>query len=335
LCLWPNEDGRKEVTPMRTFLRTTFLLTVPLVLSAFADAMDYVKLKNGTEVKGEAVSFDDATQTLRLKLDELDKRSVYLVNYSKVPKDDAAKQIRIGNLARDTELFARALQHYGLAEKADPSKKADIDAERAKLRQQAAAFGMRLAKAELAKGNKAEAEKWLVKIVEKVPDEPQAAEAQAMLEESYSKVRAEKEATASAKASDQLKKDLQPGKKAYDSMVDKTKKGLTAKSSSGTATSSWEGALTDGKKVVSELDKLEKKYPDASTRETLAGYRAIVEKQIIEVHMHLASVWTTRSSYNKALDECNKALAIDPQNETALATRARVEQAASERGWIW
>jgi len=330
---------------MRTLLRTTILFAVPLVLSVFAEAADHVKLKNGTPVKGEAVSFDEATQTLNFKmedgttrpfeLDELDKRSVYLVNHSKVPKDDVAMQIRLGNLARETELFAHAMRHYGYAEKADPTKKPEIDGERAKLRQLAAAYGMRLAQAELAKGNKAEAEKWLVKIIEKVPNEPQAAEAAAMLEESYSKAREEREAKARAKARDQLKKDLQPGRKVYENMVDKTKKGLTAKSSNSTATALWESALVDGKQLIRGLDRLDKKYPDSATREMLSGYRAIVEKQIIEVHLHLASVWTTRSSYNNALDEVNQALAIDPTNEIVIATRARIEYAASDGGWIW
>jgi tetratricopeptide (TPR) repeat protein len=329
---------------MNTLLRATLSLASVLALATVASA-DYVKLKDGKAVKGEAVSFDEPTQTLNFKmedgttrgfkLDELDKRSVYLVNQSKVPKDDATKQIRIGNLARDTELFAHALRHYGYAEQADPSRKPEIDAERAKLRQLAAAYGMKKAQDAISRKDIPEAEKWLLKVVEKVPDEPQAKEAAAILDRYYAKTRGEKEAKATAKASEQLKKDLQPGKKNYDDMVKLTQDGLTASTTGSKSTSAWESALREGQSVLDLLDKLVKKYPDPQTRETLGGYREVVVNQMVEVHMHLASALTTRSSYNKALAECNKALALDPKNERVLSTRARVEQAASERGWIW
>ncbi len=330
---------------MKNLLRASFSLASVLVLAAVAAAADYVKLKDGKLIKGEAVSYDEPTQTLNFKmedgttkgfkLDELDKRSVYLVNHSKVPKDDAAKQIRIGNLARDAELFAHALRHYGYAEQADPSRKAEIDAERATLRKLAAAFGMKKAQDALNKGDKAEAEKWLLKVVEKVPDEPQAKEAAAILEQSYAKTRGEKESKAQSQASDQLKKDLQPGKKSYDDMVRKTQEGLTASTTGSKSTSSWESALGDGDRALDLLDRLVKKYPDPKTQETLGGYRGVVTTQMIELYLHLASALTTRSSYNKALAQVNKALALDPKNERCLATRARIEQAASERGWIW
>jgi tetratricopeptide (TPR) repeat protein len=330
---------------MNSLLRTTLSLASLLVLAASAAAADYVKLADGKAIRGEAISFDEATQTLNFKmedgtargfkLDELDKRSVYLVNHSKVPKDDCAKQIRIGNLARDTELFAHALRHYGYAEKADPSKKADIDRERAKLRQLAAAYGMKKAQEAVSKKDIPEAEKWLLKVVEKVPDEPQAKEAAAILERYYQKTRGEKEAKASAKASDQLKKDLAPGKKNYDDMVKLTQDGLTASTTGSKSTNAWENALREGNSCLTLLDKLEKKYTDPQTQETLGGYREVVVGQMVELHLHLASALTTRSSYNKALAEVNKGLALDPKNETCLATRARIEAAAADNDRIW
>jgi tetratricopeptide (TPR) repeat protein len=118
-------------------------------------------------------------------------------------------------------------------------------------------------------------------------------------------------------------------------MVKKTQEGLTAKTTGSKSTAAWEAALDCGDRVLKELDKLEKKYTDPGTRETLGGYRVTVKDQMVELHLHLASALTVRSSYNKALAEVNKALALDPKNERALATRARVESAAAERGWIW
>ena len=48
----------------------------------------------------------------------------------------------------------------------------------------------------------------------------------------------------------------------------------------------------------------------------------------------MASHWTTRSSFNKALRQVNHALAIDSTSQAALSMRSRVEQASS-RGWGW
>jgi tetratricopeptide (TPR) repeat protein len=317
-----------------------------IALSLAAHAADYVKLKDGTPIKGEATAYDEPTKTLTFKLedgttrkftmDELDGRSAYLVNQSRVPKDDAVKQIKLANFARDVGLYAHAARHYEYAAKADPSKKPEIDREVAVLRQKAAVWAMAKAKDAAAKGDKSEAEKWLLKIVEKVPDEPQAAEARTMLDQYYTQTRAAKESKAQDKASDQFKKDVATGKKYYDSMVEKTKDGLTSKRAGSAAANSWESAIKDGDRVVSELDKLDKKYTDAATKETLAGYRKVVVEQLIEVRLHYASFLTTRSSYNDALAQTNQCLALDPKSEQALSARARIEQAASERGgWIW
>ena len=52
----------------------------------------------------------------------------------------------------------------------------------------------------------------------------------------------------------------------------------------------------------------------------------------VELHLHLASHFTTRTSYNRAQSEVNKALAYDPRNKDALAARARIETAVNN-GW--
>ena len=50
---------------------------------------------------------------------------------------------------------------------------------------------------------------------------------------------------------------------------------------------------------------------------------AKVTDQMVELHLHIASVYSTRSSYNNALSEANKALALEPDNPSALPARAR------------
>ena len=319
-------------------------LAMALVLALAAPARaDHVKLKGGGYVRGEAVSYDEATETLTFQmedgstrefaLDDLDKRSVYLVNRSRVPKDDFDKQVRIGRLAVEVELFAHAARHFDQARKADSSRGAEVDAEVAQLKRQAATYGMAKARAAVSDGNLKEAEKWLVKLAEKLPDEPEGAQARQMLDQYYARIRDEKEAEVLAKANAEQRKQLEVAEGHYDKMVEKTSKGLASDRAGSSAVSTWNGALRDGDRALKALDKVDTSGPGTVTTEQVAGYRRMVIDQMVEVHLHLASLWTVRSSYNKALSETNKALALDPRSERALSARARIERAAAERRW--
>jgi len=320
-------------------------LALLVALAAPASA-DYVKLKDGTLVKGEATSYDEAADALVFKMEDgstrsipmadLNHRSVYLVNRSRIPRQDFEGQLKIGNLARDVELFAHAMRHYGYARKADAARGAEVDAEVARLKSLAAEWAMQKAKDAVSKGDIREAEKWLVKLVEKVPDEPQAVQAQQMLDEYYARNREQREAETLARATEQQHKQLEVAKRHYDDMTRKAQKGLTSKRTGNTSVSAWERALKDGERTLSALGKVDTTTEGAVTAEQLEGYRRMVTEEMIEIHLHLASLWTVRSSYNKALGETNKALALDPSSERAIAARARVERAASERrGILW
>lgn len=324
------------------FVAAPFLLAgLALLCSASQErVVDTIRMKDGSTLRGYATSYNEATKTLgfrtedgrdlSLKLDQLNTLSVYQVTQSTIPKDNAKGQIQLANYARDTGLYAHAVRHYGYAEKADPSLKPQIDQERVILRQKAAEFCMDNARKAIEKGDRKEAEKWLTIIVQKLPNEPQAAEAAKTLDELFSTERAKREETVAKKApADLLKTDLKQGKVYYDRMIKFAKEGLTSPGGSPQAINAWENSIDNGGRALKEIDKVEKKYSDEPTRETLGGYRVLINDQIIEVRLNLASLYTTRSSYNKALGEVNQALAIAPENAQALAARARIEEASS------
>ncbi|MCY2959380.1 MAG: hypothetical protein NTY35_04380 [Planctomycetota bacterium] len=328
---------------MRSTLRSAAFV-VALALLALPAGAATLKLKNGTTVTGKVSRYDATAKTLyvttdagkdeQYRIDQLDARSSYLVNASLVPPDDAGKQLQVANFARDAGLYSHAVRRYGIAAKLDPTLKATVDTEMTKLKRMAAEECMKNARAAVAKGDFADAEKWLTVLIEKLPDEPEAKEAAAALENHYAKTRSEKMAAADKKASDALKRDIEKGKKQYAEMVDKTKKGLQARGDS-LAKGLFNGALTDGKAVMGLIDDLEKKYDDPQTRESTASYRTVVIGQMVEVHLHMASLETVKSDYRGALKEVNAALALDPKNASALAARARIEEASSQGWWRW
>lgn len=312
-------------------------LTLFCLLASAASAQEQVKRKDGTVLKGRATAYDSAQhvlsfqtddgQDLKLTLDELDKRSVYAVNSSLVKKDNAKGQLQLANYARDIGLYAHSGRHYNYAEKADPSMKAAIDVERARARKLAADFCMSNARAAIAKQDIKEAEKWLTLLVQKLPDEPQAAEAARLLEQHYLKERAARDDELEKKHSDLIQKDLKKGKEHYDRMIERTRDGLTARNSSKAQTL-WKGAINDGETVLSELDRLAKKYADdAAIQEGAVKYRALTIAQMVDANLHLANDEVMKDSYNQAQKYVNAALALDPKNAEALAQRSRIETA--------
>jgi tetratricopeptide (TPR) repeat protein len=325
---------------MKSLLRPLTMLAV-LCLGAITNA-DSVRLEDGTHIPGYATKYDEATEVLswkgedgkdyELKLADLNTRSTYSVLKSQVPKDNGKGQLQLANFTRDIELFVHAVRHYGYAEKADPSLKPEIDKEVEVLKSRAAKWGMAQAREAAAKGDKKKALDWLERIILKLPDQPEAAEAQRLIDDYYASVKAEHTKEVDSHDDEVLKSGLAEGKKAYDSMLERNKKALQSKGGS-TAIKGWEAAVKDGQKALDEIDKFEAKHKDKYA-ELLNGYRTTINEQIIEIHLNCASQYATRSSYNKALTETNKALAIDSKNAEALSMRARIQDASS-RGLRW
>jgi tetratricopeptide (TPR) repeat protein len=240
----------------------------------------------------------------------------------------------VANYARDVGLYAHAVRRYGETLKTDPSLKTTVDGEMTKLRRMAAEQCWKNAEAAKAKGDLREAEKWLTTLIDKLPDEPEAAKAKTILDNYYAKNRQEKMAQADAKASSSLQKEVEKGKKLYQQMVEKTKNGLQAQSPSE-ARNQFDLAIKDGEAVLKEIDDVEKNQKLSSDQVgTLNQYRKVVTDQIVETHLHIASQQTVQTDYNGALKTVNAALAFDPQNEAALAARARIEESVNS-GWGW
>jgi tetratricopeptide (TPR) repeat protein len=324
-------------------MRSLLTALLVLALAAAPASAAKIKLKGGKVVDCKVLAYDSPSKTLRVRLesgqeeqytmDQLDARSAYLVNASLVPKDDAQALLQVANFARDAGLYVHAVRRYEQAAKLDAGLKPTIEKEMVALKRSAAAFCADQARAAAAKGDFKEAEKWAKILIQKLPDEPEAAEASRRLDDYYARNRAEAVAAADAKATDAIQKDVATGKKKFEQMVEKSKQGLQAKGNSE-AESHFRNAIADGKAVLKEIDRVEKKYTDPALQEKIASYRQIANDQLIEVYMNLASRQCVQSDYNGATQTVGQALAIDPKNEAALSMRARIEDYSS-RGLDW
>lgn len=331
---------------LRCSLRSAGLAALALTCSSLAFGQEHLKLADGTTLTGNAVKYDDAMKVvtfktddgreLLLRIDELDQRSAYMLAKSRVDSKDAAQELRMANFARDIGLYAHAARHYRQALALDPALKPDIDKDAAKCRTMAAAWCMGQAKSAAARGDTKEAERWLKVLLDKLPNEPEAKEATELLDAYYTKNREAADDHIEAQDQDLLKTDLKRGKDSYDRMLAKDKEGLMASPASSKAISAWESAIKEGERALYEIQQVEKKKTDPKTLELTASYRKVVNDQIIEVYTNMASAQTTRSSYQQAMASVNKALAIDPQNSSAISMRGRVETAAAQSGGrVW
>jgi YD repeat-containing protein len=319
--------------------RSTLILVL-LALVAPSAAQEKIKLKSGKVVSGRATAYDDQKQVLsfhtedgqdvQYTMDQLDARSVYLVYASVIKKDNGKGQLALANFARDAGIYEHAARRYGYAEQADPKLKEEVAREREVLRQRAADYCLSNARAAQQKGDAKEAQKWLAIILERLPNSPQAAEAASMVQQGYAQEANARDDALEREHADLLQKDLKKGKAAYDSMIQRTQDGLTARNSSKSE-SLWRNAIDDGEDVLKEIDRLAKKYPDdPKVQDGAVKYRQLTIEQLVEIHLHLSSQYTTNSSLKKALKEANAALALDPKNGQALSARARIEEASNE-----
>ncbi len=321
-------------------LRSTLIVVLLATLAGSAAGQEKIKLKGGKVVTGQATKYDPEKQVLSFRtddgkdmtytMDQLDSRSVYLVYASAVPKDNGKGQLQLANFARDAGLYEHAARRYGYAEKADPALKAEIGPARAELRRRAADYCLVNARAAQAKGKAKEAQEWLSILLEKLPNEPQAAEAVALVEEGYAREANARDDELEQQNQEALQKELQKAKQRYDSMIERTQGGLTARNSSKSETQ-WRAAVEDGETVLKELDAFAKRHAgDAKLQDLAARYRQLTIDQLVEIRLHLASQYMTQTNLNGALKEANAALALDSRNGEALAARARIEQAANE-----
>lgn len=101
---------------------------------------------------------------------------------------------------------------------------------------------------------------------------------------------------------------------------------------------SQSSALNEYKRAIREFESIDKNISRILKRPTSSSNLVIAlqslgketEEQLISSLLGEASIYMTRSSFNDALGDIGKVLAIDPQNQQALDMRARIEIAAND-----
>ena len=126
---------------------------------------------------------------------------------------------------------------------------------------------------------------------------------------------------------------LRDAEKHGQSLFENNRRGLE-EGSGNRAIRHWKNAIRDGEKALKSFEKLKGEYAKKNTSSTVSRRVELVTQELVRTRLNLASQYTTSQSYNKALAEVNRALALDPDNEQALAARARIEESVGDGGII-
>jgi len=292
---------------------------------------------SGKAIKGTLLEDNGALIRLRtssgerqIEYSELAPRSVYRLEKGRTPPDDGLGLAKLGDLARKAGYWAHASRHYRDALAADASLAPRLEASMAELREEASQDVLSRAREDVQKKKVKDAEKNLTTILTEFPDEPAAVEAAAMLD----RIHSDSQRTRSIPSSDErLAKLFETPRKELERAANFNHKGLVNRNQSR-ALGSYKNALKNLDKAGKQLDKIEEKYPD--DRQILAMVRSLgdeVSDLYVTTTLNMVSVYMVQTSYNKALEAVNTALAMSPKDEQLLNTRARIEYATSDSDW--
>ncbi len=177
----------------------------------------------------------------------------------------------------------------------------------------------------------------------KLPDQMTTAEKEAMLSR-YEKLKADqanakrtkKEAEASAARSKADARILKPIEDRIAKAEKRAHKGLVGTSNQSKSLRDFNGAAKDFQWAMKKIQKEQRKSSNALG--VLSGELRRLEQRArqgyIDAHLNAGSIYLGRSSLNKARNNVNAILAVDPKNGRAISMRGRIE-IAGNTGWGW
>jgi hypothetical protein len=327
------------------------LLLACLALPCLAQGPRTFQLKDGSKLNAEIVAVKDGAAELRVhigggttvttrRLDEFDPRSAYQLMLSATAPDDIEGQVKLVEYAVDHGLFAAARDAMRRARAAAKDRRLPPDVE-ARLVDRSVDALDRLLTQMIGQGKVQDAEVILQRILQtetpRVTDERKRAfvdKHEQAVEAARGRVKAERAQRAQDAAEQARKKQVDAFERELAKANDQRKKGLLAGKEQSAAKEHFSRAVRISADVAGDIDRLgNKKDADPTLVSDLKQVKQEAEDMQVSCLLHTASVDLVRGSFNSAMGHVNRALAIHPENQQALAMRARIEVAANSDDW--
>lgn len=320
---------------MKLLLRAAFF--VLLATLASAGGMDKVLLKDGTLVQGkirkdtgEAIVVADAWgKETTVPYGDIDPRTLFRLKMGRVKRSDGRGQLELAQFACDLGLWAQSRKHYRWAETADSKLHAEIDAGLEKLRDKAGASLLMQARQAAAAGNVDKAQRLLTTIIRELPDESVARLATQELAKIQPSARKQDVEAYRRKISPRLKAVLAPARQHYERMLDQRHKGQSSIIYGDKAIPHFQNAVQSGNMARRMWRQIKNQHRnDAELNEIVAFVDQTLNQNLVELHLHLAKIYSDKRQYGAAQKEVDKAIRISPSDGKANSLRMQIQHGA-------
>ena len=317
-----------------------FSILVGLLLigaPAFADGLDKVLLKDGTLVTGRVTEDSGSSITVKdawgkatiVPYDDIDPRTLFRLKLGGTKRSDGRGQLELAKFACDLGLWAQSRKHYTWAEKADPGLEKEVDAGLQRLRDRAGASVLAQARQAAANGQTDKAQRLLTTIIRELPDEPVARIATKELAKLSPESRRKDVETYRGKVSPRLKSLLAPARQHYDKMLEEREKGQARIIYKDQSIPHFQAAVQSGNRARQMWRQIKNRNQnDAELNEIVNFVDETLDRNLVELHLHLAQQFSDKRQFNAAQKEVQKALKISPSDGKANSLRMKIQHGA-------
>lgn len=308
-----------------------FLLLIGV---ASATPLDKILLKNGSMLNGKVIA-DTGTSIVvegswgketTLTYAEVDSRVLFRLKNGATKRTDGPGQLKLARFACEAGLWAQSRRHYSWALRADKSLKAQVEAGLLHLRKTAGATVLAEAKRYEAQGNLVKAQELLTTIIREIPDDDSAQEAAKMLITLHPKTKKADTQGYEVKVSPRLKALLAPARVHYDRMLANRQKGEANLLFPDKALPFLNNAVQAGMQARKTWRQIKSRRGSDPELRNIIGYvDGKLDDNLVELHIHIASVKMRAKQYPAALNELNKATRIAPSDGRVSAMKMKVQ----------
>lgn len=273
--------------------------------------------------------------------DQLAPPTIYRLRLARTPRGDAKEQLALATYAFDNGQWDDARLSLFLAEAADKKAGGTLKRELNALLERAAPVAMQMAAKDVEAGRVVTAERRLARLLQHMPDSPEAEKARAMLQTIKQKALEEREKKRLAEVAEEkrelAKEVMAPVKARYEAAQAQLREAMMNTNHQTQAIQGFRDAIANFEGVRKDFDQLLKDQgPKSDFAAHFPSWDKAVKNDIVETRLHLASLYFVRSSLMDAQGEVNAALVVDSKNADAVAMASRLEVASSEGGkWKW
>jgi hypothetical protein len=337
-------------------------LTIGLLLSVPPlAAQELIETNSGSKYTGTIVS-DDGTSieletssgTMKLPWESLTLKTQYRLQRAK-SGPDARSQLELAEWCVGKTLYEEARTHFRRALAADASMAEEIN-EKVVVARKTAADELLARARSLQDSNPRESRRLLSALVQELPLEEAAKEAQQLLaadteqrkEDTLTRARTPSPADAAGAAggiptrasgepfSEQTVQRFEPIIVSYKKLLDATRDGLLKGGTGGIK--EFEKALKEGEKIRKAAETIRPQaFQDEELTEAVALVDTKLEEALVDVRLNLVDNYMLRTSYKQAADVVQAGLAEYPRNERLRQAMDRVTAAAADNGggdWV-